>query len=87
MHPPFMNRVDTIQISSHAVPLIILGEGIDFSSVLCSVLKGIFFVSFNDCLLSFLIGTDPEPGRAATSGDPSVSQDATDIMRSVEGNG
>ena len=57
----------------------------DFSSLFaCSVLKSIFFVSSNDCLLSFLIDTDPEQ---TASVDPSISRDATDIKKSVEGNG
>ena len=59
----------------------------DFSSLLCSVLTSIFFVSSNDCLLSFLLDTDPEQGQATTSVDPSASQDETDIKKSVQGNG
>ena len=58
----------------------------DFSSLLCSVLMSIFFVSSNDCLLSFLLDTDPEPGQATTSVDPSASEDETGIKKSVQGN-
>ena len=59
----------------------------DFSSLLCSVLTSICFVSSNDCLLSFLLDTDPEPGQATTSVDPLAFQDETDIKKSVQGNG
>lgn len=58
----------------------------DFSSLLCSVLTSIFFVSSNDCLLSFLLDTDPEPGEATTSVDPSASQDESYIKKSIQGN-
>ena len=58
----------------------------DFSSLLCSVLTSIFFVSSNDCLLSFLLDTDPEPEEATTSVDPSASQDESYIKKSIQGN-
>ena len=58
----------------------------DFSSLLCSIQTSIFFVSSNDCLLSFLLDTDPEPEEATTSVDPSASQDESYIKKSIQGN-
>ena len=61
----------------------------DFISLLCSVLNSIFFVFSNDCLFAFLIDAVPDSGKGqpTTSLDhPSVSGDASNIKRSVEGN-